>query len=150
VEEVGGADQLEGLPPSEAELVAAFESHSGPLPNRQWFEAIERLHPGATGMIIKDYTDERQHQRAMQMEALRVDQGSLDAFSRYQLLRLKIVGALAAFFAISGLALILFDKPIYGFVLLIGEIAAVVLAFFGRRRKADDGPDSGESETGPI
>jgi hypothetical protein len=136
--------------PSEAELVAAFESHSGPLPNRHWFEAIERLHPGATEMIVKDYTDEREHQRQMQKEALRVDEGSLAAFSDYQLLRLKIVGTLAAFFALSGLALIVFDKPIYGFVLLVAEIGGVVLAFFGRRRKLDDGVENAESIDGPV
>jgi hypothetical protein len=142
--------QLEGLPESEAEFVAAFESHSGPLPNRQWFEAVERIHPGATAMIIKDYTDERAHQRQMQMEALRVDEGSLGAFARYQLVRLGIVGALAALFALSGFALIVFDKPIYGFVLLVGEIAAVALAFFGRRRDADDGTEGEGLEAGPI
>jgi uncharacterized membrane protein len=135
---------------TKAELVAAFESHSGPLPNRQWFEAIESLHPGTTEMIIKDYADEREHQRQMQREALRVDEGSLNAFSDYQLLRLKIVGFLAAFFALSGLALIIFDKPIYGFVLLVAEIAGVVLAFFGRRRQLDDDAEDAESIDDPI
>lgn len=150
VDEVIGPDQLEGSPQSKAELIAAFESHSGPLPNRHWFEAIERLQPGTTAMIVKDYTDEREHQRQMQKEALRVDEASLDAFAGYQLVRLKIVGALAAFIALSGLALIVFDKPIYGFVLLIGEIAGVVLAFFSRRRNAEEGSEDGDSETGPI
>jgi hypothetical protein len=48
------------------------------------------------------------------------------------------------------LALIVFDKPIYGFVLLVAEIAGVVLAFFGRRRELDDGAETAESIDGPI
>ncbi len=132
---------------TKAELVAAFESHSGPLPNRQWFEAIETLYPGTTEIIVKDYADERDHQRRMQEEALTIDNASLKAFSDYQLLRLRIVGFLAAFLALAGLALIVFDKPIYGFVLLV---AGVVLAFFGRRQQVDNGAEDTESIDSPT
>lgn len=79
-----------------------------------------------------------------------IDKASLKAFSDYQLLRLRIVGFLAAFLALAGLALIVFDKPIYGFVLLVAEIAGVVLAFFGRRQQADNGAEDTESIDSPI
>jgi hypothetical protein len=143
-------EQLEAFPLTDHELVAAYEAHSGPLPNRQWFAGVERLHQGATAEIIKDYTDERQHQRVMQQKALEVDQSSLDAFAAYQLTRLRIVGSLAALIAIAGVALIFADKPLAGFVLLIGEIAGMVLAFFGRRKEVDDGAEDPDSEIGPI
>lgn len=86
----------------------------------------------------------------MQEEALRIDKASLKAFSDYQLLRLGIVGFLAAFLALASLALIVFDKPIYGFVLLVAEIGGVVLAFFGRRQQADNGAEDTESIDSPI
>ncbi len=149
VEEAGSPGQPNETS-TKAELVSAFESHSGPLPNRQWFEAIESLYPGTTEIIAKDYADEREHQRRLQAEALKIDEGSLKAFSDYQLLRLRIVGLLAGFLALAGLALIVFDKPIYGFVLLVAEIAGVVLAFFGRRQQIDNGAESAESIDSPI
>lgn len=45
---------------------------------------------------------------------------------------------MAGFLALAGVALIFFDKPVYGFVLLAAEIAAIVAAFFGRRRFDDE------------
>lgn len=124
-------------------------SHSGPLPGIPWFEAVERLAPGSTEKIVDDFTEQRVHQRALQREALQIDAKNLDAFSGYQYLRLVIVGLLAGFIAIAGVALILLDKEIYGLVLLVGEIAAMVLAFFGRRQSVEDGADS-EGVEGPL
>jgi len=135
-EEVDGVVDPGG--PEEAELIAAFEAHSGPLPNAQWFGALEQIQPGVTDAIVRDYTDERSHQRTMQKEALRIDESSLNQFSRYQLARLLIAGGLAAFLAIAGVALIFFDQPIAGFVLLVAEIAGLVLAFFGRQQTVDE------------
>jgi hypothetical protein len=124
-------------------------SHSGPLPGIPWFEAVERLAPGSTEKIVDDFTEQRKHQRALQDEALRIDAKNLDAFSAYQHLRLVIVGLLAGFIAIAGVALILLDKEMYGLVLLVGEIAAMVLAFFGRRQSAEQGAESDRVE-GPL
>jgi hypothetical protein len=124
-------------------------SHSGPLPGVPWFETVERLAPGSTEKIIDDFTEQRKHQRELQREALRIDAKNLDAFSGYQHLRLVIVGLLAGFIAVAGVVLILLDKEVYGLVLLVGEIAAMVLAFFGRRRSIEDGADF-EGVDGPI
>ena len=146
------AEEVDGIidadEQSEAELVAAWEAHSGPLPNARWFEALEQIQPGVTEAIVRDYTEEREHQRRMQAEALRIDEQSLGQFSRYQFARLLIAGGIAAFLAIAGVALIFFHEPIAGFILLVAEITGLVLAFLGRRRDIDDGAD--EDEIGPL
>jgi hypothetical protein len=120
---------------SETEFVAAaFEAHSGPMPSQRWLEAAEKLHPGATKIILDDFQAERVHQRDIQTKSLQLDQENLREFSGYQRLRLIIVGGLAGFLAVAGVALIASGKPVSGFVLLAGEIAAIVAAFFGSRR----------------
>jgi hypothetical protein len=35
--------------------------HSGPLPDEQWFQAVEPLHRGATEMLLTDYRNQREH-----------------------------------------------------------------------------------------
>jgi hypothetical protein len=107
------------------------------------------LPPGSAEKIIDDFTEQQKHQRKMQREALQIDAENLAAFSGYQHLRLVIVGLLAGFIAIAGVALILLDKEVYGLVLLVGEIAAMILAFFGRRQSIEDGADS-ESVERPV
>lgn len=113
------------------------------MPSQRWLEATETLYPGATKIILSDYQEERVHQRNMQVKSFQLDQENLKYFVSYQRLRLLIVGGLAAFVAVAGVALIFADKPVSGFVLLAGEIAAIVAAFFGRRRSAGtvDGDD---------
>jgi hypothetical protein len=138
-------------PAAEEGLTAEYMeyTHSGPLPGIPWFEAVERLAPGSTEKIVDDFAEQRKHQRVLQKEALQIDAKNLDAFSGYQHLRLVIVGLLAGFIAVAGVALILLDKEIYGLVLLVGEIAAMVLAFFGSRQNVENGADSEEVE-GPL
>lgn len=120
---------------SEAEFIAAaFETHSGPMPSQRWLEGAEKLHVGATKILLDDFQQERAHQREMQAQSLQLDKENLREFASYQRLRLLIVGGLAGFLAIAGVALIFAGKPISGFALLAGEIAAVVAAFFGRKR----------------
>jgi hypothetical protein len=155
-EELGAEEAVDGeevAPAADTEggLTAEYMeySHSGPLPGIPWFEAVERLAPGSAEKIVDDFTEERKHQRALQKEALIIDARNLDAFSTYQRLRLVIVGLLAGFIAIAGVALILLDKEVYGLVLLVGEIAGMVLAFFGRRKSVEEGADSEDIE-GPL
>jgi hypothetical protein len=129
---------------SEAEFVAAaFEAHSGPMPSQRWLEAAEKLHPGATKIILEDFQAERDHQRDIQVKSLQLDQENLKEFSGYQRLRLLIVGGLAGFLAVAGVALIFSGKPVSGFVLLASEIAAIVAAFFGSRRLDSTSIDEG-------
>jgi hypothetical protein len=127
--------------PSDPEFVTAYEQHSGPMPGHRWLEKVEALHPGATELMLNDFAEERQHQRMLQAKAVELDDRNLQAFSEYQTLRLKIAGAVAVFFAVAGLALIFFNKPIQGFVLLVSEIAVLVLALYGRRAKQEPESD---------
>jgi len=131
-------------PESEAEVqpgvfAAQYRAHSGPLPDQAWFAGLEAIHPGATEIILRDFTEERQHQRRMQEQAFGLDSKVFAEFSRYQKTRLWIAGGLAFFLAVAGLALILLDKAVYGFVLLIAEITGLVGAFLvGKVIATDD------------
>jgi uncharacterized membrane protein len=127
--------------PDEAEqgfFAAEYRSHSGPLPSQEWLASVEALHPGSTGIILKDFADERQHQRAMQVKAMDLDSRVVKDFTRYQIQRLWIAGALALFLATAGIALILLDKEIYGFVLLIAEVTGLLSVFLLNREHDDD------------
>jgi len=84
-------------------------------------------------MILTDFTEERQHQREMQRKALELDAVVVKDFGGYQRSRLWIAGGLAFFLAICGLVLILLDKAVYGFVLLVGEIATLIGVFLVQR-----------------
>jgi hypothetical protein len=133
-------------PESEAEVqsgvfAAHYKAHSGPLPAQEWFAGLEAIHPGATEIILRDFTEERQHQRRMQERAFGLDSDVFSEFSRYQKTRLWIAGGLALFLAVGGLALILLDKAVYGFVLLIAEITGLVGVFLVGKVIAADDPD---------
>ncbi len=144
--EATSADQ----PESEAAIqpgffAAQYRAHSGPLPDQEWFARLEAIHPGATEIILRDFTEERQHQRRMQERAFGLDSQVFEEFSRYQKMRLWIAGGLALFLAVGGLALILLDKEVYGFILLIAEITGLVGVFLvgkviaaGDRENLDD------------
>lgn len=119
-------------------FAAEYRSHSGPLPSKEWLAEVEALHPGSTEIILKDFADERQHQRFMQMKAMDLDSRVVQDFTRYQMQRLWMAGALALFLATAGIALILLDKEIYGFVLLIAEVAGLLGVFFANRDSDED------------
>lgn len=130
-----------------AEVTTRIESsyeHSGPLPSQHWLRDVEQLRPGATDLILQEYEEQQRHRRSMEVEVLDFDRRSLQAFTNYQLLQLGIAGLLATLLAAAGLALILLDKPITGFILLIGEIGALVLAFYGRQASDDPAGDGAE------
>jgi uncharacterized membrane protein len=132
--------------PSEGVFAAQYKSHSGPLPDHDWFAGLEVIHPGATEIILRDFTEERVHQRKMQEKAIDLDTQVFLEFSRYQRSRLWMAGGLALFLAAGGLALIFFDKAIYGFVLLVSEIAVLAGVFFARRASEEDDLDDLDDE----
>lgn len=137
-------DEASGLP--EGVFAAQYKSHSGPLPDHDWFAGLEAIHPGSTEIILRDFTEERGHQRKMQEKAIALDAEVFSEFSRYQRTRLWLAGGLALFMAAGGLALIFFDKAIYGFVLLIGEIVALAGVFLARSISDDDDLDELDDE----
>lgn len=77
----------------------------------------------------------------MQERAFGLDKEVFSEFSSYQKTRLWIAGGLALFLATGGLALILLDKAVYGFVLLTAEIASLAAVFLVGRAIDDDGLD---------
>ncbi|HEY6730839.1 MAG TPA: hypothetical protein VI039_07435 [Solirubrobacterales bacterium] len=106
------------------------------MPSVEWFTAVERLHPGATELILHDFVEERHHQRAMQKEVLTLDASLSREVVNFQNRRIGVAGALALFLALCGLALILLDRALYGFVLLVAEIATLVGVFTAQRVRA--------------
>lgn len=151
------AEEIEGAPGNDPQadvgvqgagvFAAQYKAHSGPLPDQDWFAGMEAIHPGATEIILRDFTEERQHQRRMQERAFGLDTQVFSEFSRYQKARLWIAGGLALFIAAGGLALVLLDKAVYGFILLIAEIASLAAVFLvGKVITGDDLDDLDEEE----
>lgn len=130
------------------EIVVEEFRHTGPLPAQQWFQAIEPLCPGGTELILTDYRSQRQHEREMEQASLELDRESLRAFAGYQTMRLAIAGAIALLAAAAAIVLVAVGRPVTGFALVIAEIAALVLAFFGSRaRNGDDDDDDAATDT---
>lgn len=128
-------------------FAAQYKAHSGPLPDQDWFAGVEAIHLGATEIILRDFTEERQHQRHMQERAFGLDAEVFSEFSRYQKTRLWIAGGLALFLATGGLTLILLDKAVYGFILLIAEITSLAAVFLiGKVIAGDDLDDLDDEE----
>lgn len=84
-------------------------------------------------MILRDFAEERQHQREIQRRALDLDGSVIRDYGRYQRHRLWLAGCLAFFVLFCGLTLILLDKALYGFTLLVGEIAVLAGVFLTQR-----------------
>lgn len=112
--------------PDRMVLAAQIRSHSGPLPSPEWLAEMEELHPGAVEMILRDFTEERRHLREMQRKASDLDATASRDLGSYQKLRLLIAGSLAFVLVVCGLVLILLNKALYGFVLLVAEISTLV------------------------
>lgn len=74
----------------------------------------------------------------MHEKALDLDSYAVRDFARYQTLRLWMAGALTLFLAAGGLALIFLDKAVYGFVLLVAEIAGLMAVFLALRVSDDE------------
>jgi hypothetical protein len=120
--------------------------HSGPLPDQAWFLAVERIHPGATELILSDYREQREHERQIEQQSLALDRESFGAFARYQTLQLVFVALIAALIAAGGIVLVATGRSVGGLAVLVGEIAALVLAFFGRGRTGSGPKDETQSD----
>ncbi|HST68299.1 MAG TPA: DUF2335 domain-containing protein [Solirubrobacterales bacterium] len=53
-------------------FAAQVVSHTTPLPSQEWFARLEQVHPGTAAMILRDFTEERHHQREIQRKAIDV------------------------------------------------------------------------------
>jgi hypothetical protein len=131
-------------------FVVTTYQHSGPLPDQAWFRELERLHHGSTELILEDYRDQRAHEREMEKESLALDRESFKAFSRYQTLQLALAGSVALLLAIGGIVLVATGHSLVGLTILVGEIAALVLAFFGRSRAQKPVPDEQADDEEPA
>lgn len=105
----------------------------GSLPSKEWLARMEQLRPGATEIILRDFTEERRHQREMQRRAIELDAAVVRDQSRYQNRRLLIAGILALVLIGAGFVMVLLNKTVYGFALLVAEISTLVAAFLARR-----------------
>jgi uncharacterized membrane protein len=133
--------RLAGRAADEAIFAAQFISHSSPLPSQEWFAQLEQVHPGTAEMILRDFTEERRHQREIQRKAMELDAAIVRDCSRYQRHRLWLAGGLAFFVLFCGLTLILLDKALYGFTLLVGEIAVLAGVFLTQRLSSPNEQD---------
>jgi uncharacterized membrane protein len=120
--------------------------HSGPLPDQAWFQAVERIHPGTTELILSDYQAQREHERRIEQQSLALDRESFGAFARYQTLQLVFVALIATLIAAGGIILVATGTSVGGLAVLVGEIAALVLAFFGRGRTRSQPNDETQSD----
>jgi uncharacterized membrane protein len=129
--------QSAGLGTDEAIFAAQVVSHASPLPSHEWFAQLEQIHPGTAAMILRDFTEERDHQRDIQRRAIDLDAAIVRDYGRYQRHRLWLAACLAFFVLFCGLGLILLNKALYGFTLLVGEIAVLAGVFLTQRLLSD-------------
>jgi uncharacterized membrane protein len=144
-----GAEMDRQLPstPDRMVLAAQIRSHRGPLPSPEWLAEMEELHPGAVEMILRDFTEERRHLREMERKGIELNTSVAQDLGSYQSRRLSIAGGLAFFLVACGLALILLNKALYGFVLLVAEISTLVAVIMAQRAwPADEDLDLSDRE----
>ncbi len=58
-----------------------------------------------------------------------------------------VAGALTTLLAVAGNVLVAVGEPVWGLAILVAEIAALVLAFYGVRSQGDDRQEPGGPET---
>lgn len=128
-------------------ILVAMERTTGPLPSKDWLDAAEAHYPGVTKALVDDYIAERAHARELLRQAAAFDQTSFQRFAEYQRWQLAAATAIVLVIALGGVVLALDGKSLYGFGLLVFEVAGLVLAFlYGRTRSGDHPPSSGDAE----
>lgn len=128
-------------------IVVATERTTGPLPSKDWLDAAEQHYRGVTKALVDDYIAEREHARGLLREAMAIDQMSVRGFGEYQRSQLVAATAIVLVIALGGVVLALDGKSLYGFALLVFEVAGLVLAFlYGRARSGDRPPPAGDDE----
>jgi len=131
----------------EAVLVAMERTTAGPLPPKDWLAAAEQHYPGVTKALVDDFLAERQNARELLREAATFDRMSFRRFADYQRLQLIAATTIVLVIALGGVILALNGKSLYGFALLVFEVAGLVLAFlYGRTRNGDRPPSSEDDE----
>jgi hypothetical protein len=140
-------DAASGPPTGFGAILVAMEHTTGPLPPKEWLDAAEAHYPGVTKALVGDYIAEREHARELLREAAAFDQTSFLQFAQYQRSQLVAATAIVLVIALGGVVLALDGKSLYGFALLVFEVAGLVLAFlYGRARSGDRPPSDGDAE----
>ncbi len=128
-------------------VLVAMERTTGPLPSKDWLNAAEDHYPGVTKALVDDYVAERQNARELLRQAAAFDETSFQRFADYQRWQLAAATTIVLVIALGGVILALDGKSLYGFGLLVFEVAGLVLAFlYGRTRGEDRPPPSGDAE----
>lgn len=119
-------------------MLVAMERTTGPLPSKDWLDAAEAHYPGVTKALVDDYIADREHARELLRQAAVFDQTGFHRFAAYQRSQLVAATAIVLVIALGGVVLALDGKSLYGFALLVFEVAGLVLAFlYGRARSGD-------------
>lgn len=106
-----------------------ISGYSGPIPPPQYFEGYERVLPGSANRILVMAEKQQDHRMTLEKKVVESD-------IWMERLGLILGFVLAVIISISGVILLMNDKPIEGFVLLIGEAVAIVGTFvYAQNRK---------------
>ncbi len=136
--EAASAETAWGRQAGAGAILVAMEHTTGPLPSKDWLDAAETHYPGVTKALVDDYIAEREHARELLREAAAFDQTSFFRFAHYQRSQLVAATAIVLVIALGGVVLALDGKSLYGFALLVFEVAGLVLAFlYGRARSGN-------------
>ena len=121
--------------PSGTRSVIITEERVSPLPPERWLDVAEQHAPGVTRELVDDFLAQRRHARAIERRAIKQDEHAFGRFADYQTLQLACAASIALVIAFGGIALALAGKSLYGFAVLVAEVAGLVLAFlYGRTR----------------
>lgn len=110
------------------------ETHS-PFPDQAWLRAAEELSPGTTNELVNDFLQERKHFRAMDRKAAKLDERSVETFVEYQNAQLRLAGGIAILVIVAAVVLTLVGEPLYGFALVLAELAGLASVFLLQRRR---------------
>lgn len=118
-------------PKSELVKVTAAQVsfHSGPIPDPATLRQYEEIHAGAAGRILGMAEKQSSHRQAIELKRVNAD-------GRAEFLGQIMAFLLAAGAMYCGYNLLLQNKPIAGFTLLLGPLAGLVLLFLLKRKDA--------------
>lgn len=131
-------------------VLVAMQQTTGPLPPAEWLEAAERHHPGVTETLVQDYLAERENARELLRRTAALDHASFEQFASYQRSQLLAATTIVLVIAAGGIVLALAGKSLYGFALLVFEVAGLVLAFLSGRTRDGEQPPSEEGGEGSV
>jgi hypothetical protein len=127
-------------------ILVAMEHTTGPLPSKDWLDGVERHYPGVTKALVDDYLAERETLRDLLHRAAHFDETTFERYTDYQSSQLRAATVIVLLIAAGGIVLALDGKSLYGFALLVFEVAGLVLAFlYGRSRSGDRPPPDADA-----